>query len=159
MSNWGDFGWFGGLRRYERLFAGDLSDFICCDERFMLARIIREIYQLSARIYQGLAFEGLPRKELAGKMGTKWSIWEVRGEVVAWVCSSSVIVMLLWRAKVTKSIYKRKLTTTQSYSQLAVSMEFCGLLQETCLDEMATNFILFSILELSLLIFLLKLLL
>ena len=120
------------------------------------ARIICEIYQLSARIYQGLAFEGLPRKELAGKMGTKWSIWEVRGEVVAWVCSSSVIVMLLWLAKVTKSIYKRKLTTTQSYSQLAVSMEFCGLLQETCLGGMTTDFILLFILELSLLIFLLK---
>ena len=122
----------------------------------MLAWIICEIYQLSVRIYQGLAFEGLPRKELAGKMGTKWAIWEVRGEVVACVCSSSVIVMLLWQAKVTKSSDNRKLTTTQSYSQLAVSMEFCGLLQETCLDEMATNFILFSILELSLLIFLLK---
>lgn len=35
----------------------------------MLARIICEIYQLSVRIYQGLAFEGIPRKELAGKMG------------------------------------------------------------------------------------------
>ncbi len=156
MSNWGNLGWFGGLRIEERLFAGDLSDFVCCDERFMLAWIICEIYQLSVRIYQGLAFEGLPRKELAGKMGTKWAIWEVRGEVVACVCSSSVIVMLLWQAKVTKSSDNRKLTTTQSYSQLAVSMEFCGLLQETCLDEMATNFILFSILELSLLIFLLK---
>ena len=86
----------------------------------MLAEIIREIYQLSVRIYQGLAFEGLHRKELAGKMGAKWSIWEVRSEVVAWVCSSSVIVMLLWQAKVTKSSNKRKLTTTQSYSQLAV---------------------------------------
>ncbi len=89
----------------------------------MLAWIICEIYQLSVRIYQGLAFEGLPRKELAGKMGTKWAIWEVRGEVVAWVCSSSVIVMLLWQAKVTKSSDKRKLTTTQSYSQLAVRRE------------------------------------
>ena len=69
MSNWGDFGWFGGLRIDERRFTGDLSNFICCDERFMLAEIIREIYQLSARIYQGLAFGGLPRKELAGKMG------------------------------------------------------------------------------------------
>ena len=49
----------------------------------MLARIICEIYQLSVRIYQGLAFEGLPQMELAGKMGAKWSIWEVRGEVVA----------------------------------------------------------------------------
>ena len=83
MSNWGDFGWFGGLRIEERLFTGDLSAFIRCDERFMLARIIRKIYQLSVRIYQGLAFEGLPRKELAGKMGAKWSIWEVRGEVVS----------------------------------------------------------------------------
>lgn len=108
---------------YKRLFAGDLSAFICCDERFMLAEVIREIYQLSVRIYQGLAFEGLPRKELAGKMGAKWSIWEVMGEVVAWVCSSSVIVMLLWQAKVTKSSDKRKLTTTQSYSQLAVRRE------------------------------------
>ncbi len=89
----------------------------------MLAEIIRKIYQLSVRIYQGLAFEGFPRKELAGKMGAKWSIWEVRGEVVAWVCSSSVIVMLLWQAKVTKSSNKRKLTTTQSYSQLAVRSE------------------------------------
>ncbi len=89
----------------------------------MLAEIIREIYQLSVRIYQGLAFGGLPRKELAGKMSAKWSIWEVRGEVVAWVCSSSVIVMLLWQAKVTKSSDKRKLTTTQSYSQLAVRSE------------------------------------
>lgn len=123
MSNWGDFGWFGGLRIYKRLFAGDLSDFICCDERFMLAWIICEIYQLSVRIYQGLAFEGLPQMELAGKMGAKWSIWEVRSEVVAWVCSSSVIVMLLWQAKVTKSSNKRKLTTTQSYSQLAVRRE------------------------------------
>lgn len=123
MSNWGDFGWFGELRIYKRLFTGDLSAFICCDERFMLAWIICEIYQLSVRIYQGLAFEGLPRKELAGKMGTKWAIWEVRGEVVAWVCSSSVIVMLLWQAKVTKSSDKRKLTTTQSYSQLAVRRE------------------------------------
>ena len=123
MSNWGDFGWFGGLRIYKRLFTGDLSDFICCDERFMLDRIICEIYQLSVRIYQGLAFEGLPRKELAGKMGAKWSIWEVRSEVVAWVCSSSVIVMLLWQAKVTKSSDKRKLTTTQSHSQLAVRRE------------------------------------
>lgn len=156
MSDWGDFGWFGGLRIYKRLFAGDLSDFICCDERFMLAGIIRKIYQLSVRIYQGLAFEGLPRKELAGKMGTKWAIWEVRGEVVACVCSSSVIVMLLWQAKVTKSTDKRKLTTTQSHSQLAVSMEFCGLLQETCLGGMTTDFILLFILELSLLIFLLK---
>lgn len=69
MSNWGDFGWFGGLRIYERLFAGDLSDFICCDERFMLAGIICKIYQLSVRIYQGLAFGGVPRMELAGKMG------------------------------------------------------------------------------------------
>ena len=102
------------------LFAGDLSDFICCDERFMLAGIIRKIYQLSVRIYQGLAFGGVHRMELAGKMGAKWSIWEVRGEVIAWVCSSSVIVMLLWQAKVTKSSDKRKLTTTQSYSQLAV---------------------------------------
>ncbi len=123
MSNWGDFEWFGGLRIYERLFAGDLSDFICRDERFMLAGIIRKIYQLSVRIYQGLAFEGLPRKELAGKMGAKWSIWEVRSEVVACVCNSSVIVMLLWQAKVTKSTDKRKLTTTQSYSQLAVRSE------------------------------------
>ena len=123
MSNWGDFGWFRGLRIEERLFTGDLSAFIRCDERFMLARIIRKIYQLSVRIYQGLAFEGLPRKELAGKMGAKWSIWEVRGEVVAWVCSSSVIVMLLWLAKVTKSTDNRKLTTTQSYSQLAVRRE------------------------------------
>ena len=123
MSNWGDFGWFGGLRIYKRLFTGDLSDFICCDERFMLDRIICEIYQLSVRIYQGLAFEGLPRKELAGKMGAKWSIWEVRSEVVAWVCCSSVIVMLLWQAKVTKSSDKRKLTTTQSHSQLAVRRE------------------------------------
>ncbi len=123
MSNWGDFGWFRGLSIYKRLFAGDLSAFIRCDERFMLARIIRKIYQLSVRIYQGLAFEGLPRKELAGKMGAKWSIWEVRGEVVAWVCSSSVIVMLLWLAKVTKSTDNRKLTTTQSYSQLAVRRE------------------------------------
>ena len=49
----------------------------------MLAGIICEIYQLSARIYQGLAFGGLPRKELAGKMSAKWSIWEVRGEVVS----------------------------------------------------------------------------
>ena len=89
----------------------------------MLAEIIREIYQLSVRIYQGLAFEVLPRKELAGKMGAKWSILAVRGEVVAWVCSSSVIVMLLWQAKVTKSTDKRKLTTTQSYSQLAVRRE------------------------------------
>ena len=89
----------------------------------MLAEIIREIYQLYVRIYQGLAFEGLPRKELAGKMGAKWSIWEVRSEVVAWVCSSSVIVMLLWLAKVTKSTDKRKLTTTQSYSQLALRSE------------------------------------
>lgn len=121
MSNWRDFGWFGGLRIYKRLFAGDLSDFICCDERFMLAGIICEIYQLSVRIYQGLAFEGLPRKELAGKMGAKWAIWEVRGEVVAWVCSSSVIV-ILWQAKVTKSTDKRKLTTTQSHSQLAVKI-------------------------------------
>lgn len=120
MSNWGDFGWFGGLRIYKRLFAGDFSDFICCDERFMHAGIIRKIYQPSVRIYQGLAFGGVPRKELAGKMGAKWSIWEVRSEVVAWVCSSSVIVMLLWQAKVTKSSDKRKLTTTQSYSQLAV---------------------------------------
>ncbi len=123
MSNWGDFGWFGGLRIYKRLFAGDLSDFICCDERFMLAGIICKIYQLSVRIYQGLAFGGVHRKELAGKMGAKWSIWEVRGEVVACVCSSSVIVMLLWQAKVTKSTDKRKLTTTQSYSQLAVRSE------------------------------------
>lgn len=69
MSNWGDLGWFGGLRIYKRLFTGDLSAFICCDERFMLAEVIREIYQLSVRIYQGLAFEGHPRKELAGKMG------------------------------------------------------------------------------------------
>ena len=156
MSNWGDFGWFGGLRIYKRLFAGDLSDFICCDERFMLAGVICEIYQLSVRIYQGLAFGGVHRMELAGKMGAKWSIWEVRGEVVAWVCSSSVIVMLLWQAKVTKSTDKRKLTTTQSHSQLAVSMEFCGLLQETCLGGMTTDFILLFILELSLLIFLLK---
>ena len=123
MSNWGNFRWFGGLRIDERLFAGDLSDFICCDERFMLAEVIRKIYQLSVRIYQGLAFEGFPRKELAGKMGTKWAIWEVRGEVVAWVCSSLVIVMLLWQAKVTKSTDKRKLTTTQSHSQLAVRSE------------------------------------
>lgn len=123
MSNWGDFGWFGGLRIDERLFAGDLSDFICCDERFMLARIICKIYQLSVRIYQGLAFGGIRRKGLAGKMGAKWSIWEVRSEVVAWVCSSSVIVMLLWLAKVTKSTDKRKLTTTQSHSQLAVRRE------------------------------------
>ena len=50
MSNWGDFGWFGGLRIYKRLFAGDLSDFICCDERFMLAEVIRKIYQLSVQI-------------------------------------------------------------------------------------------------------------
>ena len=49
----------------------------------MLAEIIRKIYQLSVRIYQGLAFDGFPRKELAGKMGAKWSIWEVRGEVVS----------------------------------------------------------------------------
>lgn len=89
----------------------------------MLARIICEIYQLSVRIYQGLAFEGLPRKELAGKMGAKRAIWAVRGEEVAWVCSSLVIVMLLWLAKVTKSTDKRKLTTTQSYSQLAVRRE------------------------------------
>lgn len=123
MSNWGDFGWFGGLSIYKRLFTGDLSDFICCDERFMLAEVIRKIYRLSVRIYQGLAFEGLPRKELAVKMGAKWSIWEVRGEVVAWVCRGSVIVMLLWQAKVTKSTDKRKLTTTQSYSQLAVRSE------------------------------------
>lgn len=68
MNNWGDFGWFGGLRIYKRLFAGDLSDFICCDERFMLAEVIRKIYQLCVRIYQGLAFGGVPRKELAGKM-------------------------------------------------------------------------------------------
>lgn len=108
------------MRIYKRLFAGDLSDFICCDERFMLAGIIRKIYQLSVRIYQGLAFGCVPRMELTGKMGAKWSIWEVRGEVVAWVCSSSVIVMLLWQAKVTKSTDKRKLTTTQSHSQLAV---------------------------------------
>ena len=123
MGNWGDFGWFGGLMIYKRLFAGDLSDFICCDERFMLDGIICEIYQLSVRIYQGLAFEGFPRKELARKMSAKWSIWEVRGEVVAWVCCSSVIVMLLWHAKVTKNSDKRKLTTTQSYSQLAVRSE------------------------------------
>lgn len=123
MSNWGDFGWFGGLRIYERLFAGDLSDFICCDERFMLAEVIRKIYQLSVRIYQGLAFGGIHRMELAGKMSAKWSIWEVRSEEVAWVCSSSVIVMLLWLAKVTKSTDKRKLTTTQSHSQLAVRSE------------------------------------
>ncbi len=123
MSNWGDLGWFGGLRIYKRLFAGDLSDFICCDERFMLARIIRKIYQLSVRIYQGLAFGGVHRMELAGKMSAKWSILKVRGEVVAWVCSSSVIVMLLWQAKVTKSTDKRKLTTTQSHSQLAVRSE------------------------------------
>ena len=90
MSNWGDVGWFGGLRIDERLFTDDLSDFICCDERFMLAGIIRKIYQLSVRIYQGLAFEGLPQMELAGKMGAKWSIWEVRGEVVAWVCLSLI---------------------------------------------------------------------
>ena len=89
----------------------------------MLAGIICEIYQLSVRIYQGLAFGGLPRKVLAGKMSAKWSIWEVMGEVVAWVCSSSVIVMLLWQAKVTKSTDKRKLTTTQSHSQLAVRRE------------------------------------
>ena len=89
----------------------------------MLAEVIRKIYQLSVRIYQGLAFGGIPRMELAGKMGAKWSIWEVRGEVVAWVCSSSVIVMLLWQAKVTKSSDKRKLTTTQSYSQLTVRSE------------------------------------
>ena len=89
----------------------------------MLAEIIRKIYQLSVRIYQGLAFGGVLRMELAGKMGAKWAIWEVRGEVVAWVCSSSVIVMLLWQAKVTKSSNKRKLTTTQSYSQLAVRSE------------------------------------
>lgn len=123
MSNWGDFGWFGGLRIEERLFTGDLSAFICCDERFMLAEVIRKIYQLSVRIYQGLAFGRILRKELTGKMGAKWSIWGVRGEVVAWVCSSSVIVMLLWQAKVTKSTDKRKLTTTQSYSQLAVRSE------------------------------------
>ena len=119
-EEWGDFRLFGGLRIDERLFAGYLSDFICCDERFMLAEVIRKIYQHCVRIYQGLAFEGLPRMELAGKMGAKWSIGEVRGEVVAWVCSSSVIVMLLWQAKVTKSTDKRKLTTTQSHSQLAV---------------------------------------
>ena len=89
----------------------------------MLAGVICEIYQLSVRIHQGLAFGGLSRMELAGKMSAKWSIWEVRGEVVAWVCSSSVIVMLLWQAKVTKSSDKRKLTTTQSYSQLAVRRE------------------------------------
>ena len=130
MSNWGDFGWFGGLRIYKRLFTGDLSDFICCDERFMLAGIICKIYQLSVRIYQGLAFGGVHRMELEGKMGAKWAIWEVRGEEVAWVCSSLVIVMLLWQAKVTKSTDKRKLTTTQSYSQLAVSVEFCGLLRK-----------------------------
>lgn len=35
----------------------------------MLAGIIRKIYQLSVRIYQGLAFGGIRRKELAGKMG------------------------------------------------------------------------------------------
>lgn len=95
----------------------------------MLAEVIRKIYQLSVRIYQGLAFGGIHRMELARKMGAKWAIWEVRSEVVAWVCSSSVIVMLLWQAKVTKSTDKRKLTTTQSYSQLAVSVEFCSLLQ------------------------------
>lgn len=89
----------------------------------MLAEIIREIYRLSVRIYQGLAFGGISQMELAGKMGTKWAIWEVRSEVVAWVCSSSVIVMLLWQAKVTKSTDKRKLTTTQSHSQLAVRSE------------------------------------
>ena len=71
MSNWRDFGLFGGLRIYGRLFTGDLSDFICCDERFMLAGIIRKIYQLSVRIYQGLAFGGVHRMELAGKMNGK----------------------------------------------------------------------------------------
>lgn len=111
------------MRIYKRLFTCDLSDFICCDERFMLAEVIRKIYQLSVRIYQGLAFGGIHRMELAGKMSAKWSIWEVRSEEVAWVCSSSVIVMLLWQAKVTKSTDKRKLTTTQSYSQLAVRRE------------------------------------
>lgn len=156
MSNWGDLGLFGGLRTYKRLFAGDLSDFICCGERFMLAGVICKIYQHCVRIYQGLAFGGVPRMELAGKMGAKRSIGEVRGEEVAWFCSSSVIVVLLWQAKVTKSSDKIKPTTTQSYSQLAVSMEFCGLLQETCLGEMTTDFSLLSILELSLLIFLLK---
>lgn len=35
----------------------------------MLAEIIREIYQLSVRIYQGLAFGGVPRMELSRKMG------------------------------------------------------------------------------------------
>ena len=89
----------------------------------MLDEVIRKIYQLSVRIYQGLAFGGVRRMELAGKMGTKWAIWEVRGEVVAWICSSSIIVMLLWQAKVTKSSDNRKLTTTQSYSQLAVRRE------------------------------------
>ncbi len=91
------------------LFAGDLSDFVCCDERFMLAEVIRKIYQLSVRIYQGLAFGGVHRMELAGKMGAKWSIWEVRSEVVAWVCGSSVIV-----------IRQKKTDYNSSHSQLAV---------------------------------------
>ena len=34
-EEWGDFRLFGGLRIDERLFAGYLSDFICCDERFI----------------------------------------------------------------------------------------------------------------------------
>lgn len=34
----------------------------------MLAGVICEIYQLSVRIHQGLAFGGLSRMELAGKM-------------------------------------------------------------------------------------------
>ena len=37
----------------------------------MLARIVCEIYQYCVRIYQGLAFGGVPRMELAGKMGGK----------------------------------------------------------------------------------------
>ena len=55
------------MRTYKRLFAGDLSDFICCDERFMLAEIIREIYQLSVRIYQGLAFGVSTERSWQGK--------------------------------------------------------------------------------------------
>lgn len=71
MSNWRDLGWFGRLRIYERLFTGDLSAFICCDERFMLAEIIREIYQLPVRIYQGLAFGGAPPKGAGRENGRK----------------------------------------------------------------------------------------
>ena len=71
MSKWGDFGWFGGLRIYERLFAGDLSDFICCDERFMLAGIICGIYQLCVRIYQGLAFGGCATNGAGRENGRK----------------------------------------------------------------------------------------